>query len=929
MKTCTVPAKAFTLLLALVCTVSIYSQSAVFGEVRDAFLKTPLPKAKVSLLLAEDSTVLIDSIPLYVNRKDDGTLHSTTFMQELEKKTCNYLLRASLPGYEDAWQTVSIDGKEEGIWGLDTPLELQRMRQTTMQELTVTATKVKMYYKGDTLVYNADAFNLPDGSMLDDLIRQLPGVTLNEHGEIFVNGRKIEELLLGSRTFMNGNKEVLMKNLPYYTVKDLKVYEKQTDQSRALGRDVEARQYVMDVNLKKEYSVGIIGNVEGAGGTQKRWLGRGFLLGFTDKWRYSLMGNVNNVNEKRHIGGQNHWTPASMPQSLTTTRSVAANLNYENKEKELKNDLTVDFTSTSDEAEMRQHYTQFLDGSTPTSLTEKLSQNDEWNINIDNNVSYSKGIWITNKTHFDYGRGNTSGLSQFRQWDDDLSASMRTDALGKWQRWFLTNHVQGSFNINKSMSNYFTLLVMYRERQFWNSARYDTWQASTRANEISHNADDVSNKFTNVSFMDQLSPGKLFDKIDTRVRLNFDYDDERVHDYLYHPDTLLLSSQLDMLTAITDPSNSYDSHLRRFKVQPAVSLMEWGNQGFIGYQKWLVSLELPVLHHSLDYHRGEIDTLITKNWVFFHPSASYNYRSPNKKHNFKVEASYNADPVNLLDLVAFRDDSQPLVVKEGNPLLKNKARTNATADYTRQFGKHASQWHVGTSFVYHHRDVAQSVTYDPATAVYTYKPMNINGAYNITAKFDISSHIDEKRYWTWQMNADAGYLHSLDHSMLTGETESHVNAVNTLTLHDGAYIQYNKDALNIRATGDIRWRHSEGKMRDFETLNALDFNYGLSARYTIPVIKTTISLDGNMYSRRGYGSEELNTDDFILNASVSQPFLGSRLIARVEGFDILHQLSNTQYNVNAQGRTETWYRSLPHYVMGHLVFHFNKNPKKK
>ena len=44
--------------------------------------------------------------------------------------------------------------------------------------------------------------------------------------------------------------------------------------------------------------------------------------------------------------------------------------------------------------------------------------------------------------------------------------------------------------------------------------------------------------------------------------------------------------------------------------------------------------------------------------------------------------------------------------------------------------------------------------------------------------------------------------------------------------------------------------------------------------------------------------------------------------------DLLHQLSNTTYEVNAQVRTETWYRSLPHYVMAHLVYHWNRNPKK-
>ena len=82
-------------------------------------------------------------------------------------------------------------------------------------------------------------------------------------------------------------------------------------------------------------------------------------------------------------------------------------------------------------------------------------------------------------------------------------------------------------------------------------------------------------------------------------------------------------------------------------------------------------------------------------------------------------------------------------------------------------------------------------------------------------------------------------------------------------------------------------------------------------------------------ARRGYGSAELNTDDFVLNASISQPFMNGKLIARIEAFDILHQLSSTQYEVNAQGRIETWYRSLPHYVMVHLVYHWNKNPKGK
>ena len=111
------------------------------------------------------------------------------------------------------------------------------------------------------------------GSMLDDLIHQMPGVTINDDGQIFVNGRMVEELQLGSRTFMRGNKKVLMENLPYFTVKDIKVYEQDTDLNRAMGYQVDKKKFVMDVNLKPEYQVEYIANVEAAGGTQDRWLG--------------------------------------------------------------------------------------------------------------------------------------------------------------------------------------------------------------------------------------------------------------------------------------------------------------------------------------------------------------------------------------------------------------------------------------------------------------------------------------------------------------------------------------------------------------------------------------------------------------------------------------------------------------------------------
>ena len=914
-------------LLSLVLTLSAFSQSIVLGNVQDAFLKTPLPEAKVSLLLASDSTVVVDSIPLVKIHRSDGTLSRVQFSLQTEKKTCNYLLRASLDGYEDGWQPLAIDGNDGGAWLLDEPLELRKLNNINLNEVTVTATKVKMYYKGDTLVYNADAFNLPDGSMLDALIRQLPGVTMDDSGQIFVNGRKIDELLLGSRSFMRGNTKVLMENLPYYTVKDIKVYDKRSDMSEALGYDVDARRYVMDVNLKEEYRIGYIANMEVAGGTEERWLGRGFLLGFTKRWRYSLQGNMNNVNETGHISGNGYWTPAAMPKSLITTHGVAANLNYHSEEKKLTNDLTANVMSFDTESEMRQHCEQFLAGSKPASQTENRNKSDNMQVVLANELLVLKPSYLQLVSRLNYEKRDASGLSQFKQWDDGLTAAMRTDALSEGRSWSFFQQAIAAFGKNKWYTNIMFFLT-HNDDQSWLSERYDSWQASSPGNTVRHNARDVYNRKTDMSLSNLWKFPELLGRVGLVVSDGVRYYNKKAHDYLYHPDTLLLASQLDVLKAITDPSNSYDSHQLEWENTASVSFFQSATYGYVIYTRWEAGLDVRTLHRKLDYQRGAIDTLMRNTDVYLKPHFTYEYVSPDTKHKFKFGISHRCSPAGMVDMIAYRDDSNPLVVKEGNSGLKGQSSTNATAGYTKSFGKHASQWHVGAELNYNHRDVSQSVNYNPLTGVFTYKPVNVNGAYFMSTQFDVSSHIGEKRYWSWQMKADANYIHSLDHSMLAGESESRVNAVNTLTLHDAAYLQYNKGSLNIRAKGDVKWRHSEGKMRDFETLNVTDFQYGLSARYTIPVLKTTFSAEGNMYSRRGYGSSALNTDDFVLNVSISQPFLKGKLIARIEAFDLMHQLSSTQYEVNAQGRTETWYRSLPHYVMAHLVYHFNKNPKK-
>ena len=918
-----------TIILALAAMTAGAQQQreiTITGDVKDGFLNIALPEACVSVLTT-DSTVVVDTASMVTFYGAHNRITMARYVAKVDRSRREYLVRARLKGYDDVWRRVSI-GKQTDV---EVPtLEMRRMREIELGEVTVVATKVKFFYRGDTLVYDATAFKMPQGSMLGDLIRQMPGVTMNDAGEIFVNGRKVDELLLGSRSFMRGNKKVLMENLPYYTVRTLKVYEKQTDMSEALGYDVEPRRYVMDVNLKEEYQRGYIANVEGAVGTEDRWLGRGFLLGFTDRTRLTLMGNANNVNEGRHIGESGHWTPTTMPRSLLTTRSVATEVEYVPRDKAYRETLTASFTSTTDEQEMRQRREQFLAGSTPLSLSTSYSRQGNRRLSLHNVLTLKKPTWIHSDAGFDYVRRDGSMRSAFEQWDDSLTASLRTAGMSEGTKRLGYVEVQGAFNVGKGHKQRMTFYarVEHSKEEAEKASRYD------KDGDILHSSDDISSRQT-------WGVGTLtyFRELGRDVNLSFGdkfyLASEHQHDWLYHPDTLLLPSQLDALAAITDPRNSFDLHRRRWEHSPGVSLYKSGTYEHpdihmkVGYERWKIGVGFPVIHERLGYQRGPIDTLARQTTFVLNPSASFRHVWKDGRRDLRLNVSYKNAPANLLDRIGWQDDSHPLVVKLGNPDLKGTAKTTLNAEYFDRTGPRQGSYRLTASFDYHHRDVAQSTTYDPVTGTYTYRPMNISGTYVAHAMFDISRTIDKNRYWTWQNVTDANYHHSLDHAMLAGMAASEENVVNTLTLHDNAYIQFNKGTLNIRATGDIRWRHSEGKMYDFETLNATDFQYGLSARYTLPRLNTTLSADGNMYSRRGYGSCELNTDDFVLNASISQPFLKGKLIARIEAFDLLHQLSNTQYAVNAQGRTETWYRSLPHYVMAHLVYHWNRQSSKR
>ena len=430
----------FVMLITLLFSLTLHAQEEqeknvkkertirLYGHVYDSFTKAGLNDVFITLMRS-DSTV-VDTVRSHTYRPWNTTKDDAMYWISIPARPENYIIKAEHPDYETTYVNYSIKTIARNTY-FDAPWhQMKRLPKNydkeggTLGEVTVRATKVRIVYKGDTVVYNADAFNLPDGSMLEDLIKQLDGVTLKDNGQILVNGQPIDELTLNGKEFFKGNNKVMLENLPHYIVDQVKVYHKTTELSEFLGYDKEQKKYVMDVVLKREYAQGWIFNAEVAGGSplgeddirtgkdfDNRFLARLFALRYTDNSRLSFFGNTNNVNEKRKPGSDGEWSPSNMPSGETVNRQGGADLLIDQADKKWKEHLQTEIQWTDARGYRFQNEERFL-ADNPSVFNKSISSSRGKNLslNAENTFSLNKPFRIENTTYFRYRRGK--GLSE-------------------------------------------------------------------------------------------------------------------------------------------------------------------------------------------------------------------------------------------------------------------------------------------------------------------------------------------------------------------------------------------------------------------------------------------------------------------------------------------------------------------------------------
>lgn len=937
--------KLFLLAIMVSTVLTMFAQKReinLWGHVYDHVTHHAISGAKATLMLA-DSTI-VDSVTCgYYTGGYYGT--DANYCFSIPRKPQQYIIKVTHPDYDPCFVNYEVKKPGRNTF-FDAPWHyMNRKKNTTtdiaathqLGEVVVKGTRIKMVYKNDTIVYNASAFQLPEGSMLDALVRQMPGVELKDDGTILVNGEKVDFLTLNGKDFFKGKNKVMLENLPMYAVENVKVYRKSTEKSEWLGREVEKKNFVMDVHLKREYNQGYMANAEAASGTKDRYTGRLFGLRFTDASRISAFVNTNNVNETRRPGQNGEWTPdKALGNGMNKVVQSGFDLNIDDKKKRWDENITANLEYNRKQWNATELRETFASGGSLFSNSHEWGGNKVKRGDVTHRFRWKNmfsPLKLTLQQWVQWGRSESDNHSETAQWQntDTLNHTQSNHTAHQPYTWkmggsnTLNYRMPWGDDLELNLNGTYTRECGGDEQR---STLYDypRWQRkvfvgrTVRAIPSNQYMLDAQASYTIHALNDwnyQLSAyaNQIFNKTDHQHSLADSLG--LMHD---DPDNTERYNMLQRNGILT---------LRTYYSKQEGDRYTWFNISVSGMLK----------SDRIDYHHARLDTIARYTDRFVTYNA--NFVRNTARHGYELRLISSVSSVNhVRERIPIYSTVDPLLITLHNPHLGHSR-------------SHHLLWTLRTTVP----ERQQNLTLNGRASI-TLNKMGMRQSYNTTTGA-FTQMLDNVSRPSWSLNQEAHFSRPLDakkrltldaHSRISYEENNDfdvvqysasdgqsaeallksapLSTVHTIYNTENLRFTYRINRFDLSATGDFAYRHSTSDRANFTTLNIFEYNYGFALNCRLPW-KLQLAADAKMYSRRGYYSSTMNTDDFVCNASLSRSFLKESLTARLEAFDIFHQLSSTEYTLNSQCRIESWRKSIPSYLMLHLSWRWSHMPKKK
>ena len=239
--------KSILMMLLLLVTMASYAQERLIsGAIIDRDTKDPVEQVTVQLLRA-DSTYVTGAIS-----NESGLFHFKA------PENGKYLLKITSVGYKTIIKRIAIEQDKNLAMG-NVVIGADAIM---LKGAVVTAMAQKVTVKEDTFVYNSSAYRTPEGSVVEELVRRLPGAEVSDDGTIKINGKQVKKILVDGKEFMTGDTKTALKNLPTSIIEKIKAYDEKSDLAKVTGIDDGEEQTVLDFGVKKGMNKGMMSNID-------------------------------------------------------------------------------------------------------------------------------------------------------------------------------------------------------------------------------------------------------------------------------------------------------------------------------------------------------------------------------------------------------------------------------------------------------------------------------------------------------------------------------------------------------------------------------------------------------------------------------------------------------------------------------------------
>lgn len=938
-------------LLSLVISIGIFiipayafSQSkstiSVSGTVLDEADNSPVLQASVQFLNKEDSTMITGCIS-----DMDGRF-------SLKVSPGKYILKLTFVGYKPRFVDLNLSSEKQSY-------NIGRIMMSSdaimLNEAVVTAEAPQVTVKEDSLIFNASAYRTPQGAMLEELIKKLPGAEIDDDGNITINGKSVTKLMVDGKEFFGGDVETGLKNLPVDMIENVKSYDRKSDLARITGIDDGEEETVIDLTVKKGMNNGWFGNIDLAGATEERYSGKAMINKFNDHTQISVIASMNNVNDEGFSGGGGRPRMGSA-NGLSTKKIFGVNFATETEKVDMGGSIRYNYDKN--DAVSTGYSEMFLQSgsSFSNSNSSRLNKNEsidaeyrlEWKPDSMTNIIFRPRFFWTNSNSNEYNQSATFDDDPFTITDSpndylDFSELAVSDPLKDVR-------VNGSNDISTSKSyNYFGEASLQLNRKLNDKGRNITFRGEYRfgnsGSDVFSDSETRYYQFAQVPDSSTIrhrfmtTPGKSYyykgqliysepvaraTYLQLSYEFKYDYSDTEKSAYSLEklfPDWNINLPLPDNYEDTYDAELSKNAKYETFNHEIMLGLR------FVREKYQLnAGMFFQPQTTRFTYMKGEYSTDTVRNVFNFSPTLDFRYRF-SKVSQLKVNYRGRSTQPGMESLLPVTDDSNPLKVFVGNPGLK-PSFTHSMNAFFNTYNADKQRGMMASLMMNLTQDGITNVTqYNAETGGTKTMPENINGNWNIFGIFNSNTALKNKKFTVntstmGRYNNQVSFLYN-DISRLNDR-----NKVTNLSLVQRLNLTYRNDWFEFGLNGSLEYSWEKSMLQPEKNQQPYVYSYGANTTVYMP---WSLSLSTNIInqSRRGYADSSFNRDELVWNAQLAKTFFKGAATVSVEMYDILKNKSNIVRSLTDAVRSVYQYNSINSYFMVHFIYRLNIFGNKK